>query len=145
MVISALLEKGLFAGTLGNADVTFCTTPLHAGHGLTVTTHRAATFVGGRSYTYRMTNSVDDIKQLVALLRRLNESGTLAWDSEGDLTFHVTQEEYDLLDGTSEHIEPDDADQPGMRWKWAYGAGELFAVSIVSGDPSLVTMNANGD
>jgi hypothetical protein len=92
-----------------------------------------------------MTNTVNDIRQLVALLGRLNESGTLALDCEGDLTFHVTREEYDLLDGTSEHIEPADGDCPGMRWKWAYGAGEPFAVSIVSGDPSLVTMNAKGD
>jgi hypothetical protein len=91
-----------------------------------------------------MSQTVKDIEQFVALLRRLNESGTLARDSEADLTFHVTREEYDLVEGTDEHIEPDDGDSPGMRYKDAYRSDDFVYVSIVTGDPSVSAINAKG-
>jgi hypothetical protein len=142
---SPLCENGLFAGVLASPMVRLMQCREGGALASRSATHEAPHSRAEWSYTYGMTETVEDIKQLVAALHRLYESGTLSGE-ECYLTFNVTPAEYDLIEGPED--EPDD-DIPGMRSKTAYkvpadAIPRLIDVSIVTGDPTRVAMLTKG-
>ena len=90
------------------------------------------TYVSRRSYTYEMANTAETITQLVTTLRGLDESGHLAQDSDCWLTFNVSHDEYDRIDGTDEVVDPDAAGKPGFRTKYAYRSSMFVVVELVT-------------